>query len=84
MLKILKPLSVPKMPETPVIQFKPLKPEIKTIVADNAVDFDEKVNAELKEGWRIRDIKIPLGTYYFAILERLVEFDEEKGDSDGR
>lgn len=77
MLKIFKPLSVPEMPETPVMQFKPLKPEIKTIVADKAIDFDNKVNAELKKGWRIRDIKIPLGTYYFAILERLVESDEE-------
>ena len=81
MLKMPKPSSVPEMPEImPSPQFKPLRPQIKTIVADN--HFDERVNTELKMGWRVREIKIiPIGNtvvtvYYFAILERLVEVDE--------
>lgn len=82
MLKIPKPLSVPEMPKLEAIPFKPLKPKIKTIVADRAVDFDDKVNAELKNGWRIRDIKIrPVDRmYYFAVLERLVEVDESESN----
>lgn len=86
MLKIPKSDKMPPMPPLPeIIPFKPLRPKIKTIVDTNTFSFDNKVNTELRNGWGLREIKIiPLETatrskiFLYAVLERLVEVDENK------
>lgn len=71
-------MELEKIPGSIPIPFKRLRPVIKTIVAYKAIDFDEKVNAELKDGWRIQKIKIDSADriYYFAVLERLIEVED--------
>lgn len=89
MLKIPKPSSVLEMPKTEIMPLKlakPLRSEIKTVVADTAADFDRNVNVQLRNGWKVRETKIlavgnmTVQILYFAILERLVEVDESESN----
>lgn len=86
-MKIPKPLQTPEMPRLEPIKFKPLIPEIKMVVQDDGRKFNDIINERLREGWKIRELHFPVVSisyeskvFYIAVLERLVEEDEDQSN----
>ena len=54
--------------------------QIKTIIHENAREFDKVVNEHLKDGWSILKIEISSGIYlneFYAVMEKRVVISEE-------
>lgn len=53
-----------------------MRQEIKTIVQAGTIDFDNEVNAELKNGWRIQTLTIAMDVFVAFLVRDIFELED--------